>query len=342
MGSVKEVDIQIPAEESKTGEGVFTFSDRYSVFDWGEMPDHIDHKGSALATLSSYFFDLLEQKGIKTHFIGLEEDGKIKKFPGLTKPSNVMKVKVVRVLKPPYDKEANKYDYAVYKKEKKNFLIPLEVIYRNKLTEGSSVFKRIKSGSITFKDLGLDHDPKPGETLSVPILDVSTKLEHTDRYMGWAEAQEIAGLSDTDLEKVKKLILDINSIITEACSKVGIENVDGKFEFAMDPGGSIMVVDVLGTPDECRFLADGFHISKEICRRWYRKTDWAKETDKAKKERGDDWKEHVKTPPPHLPPEMKTLVSQMYMAVTNEISGKKLFDVPGLKKIIGDLRKYDE
>jgi len=39
---------------------------------------------------------------------------------------------------------------------------------------------------------------------------------------------------------------------------------------------------------------------------------------------------------------MKTLVSQMYMSVTNEISGRKLFNVTELKKIIGELKKYDK
>ena len=63
MGSVKEVEILKKAGQDYEGEGVFTFSDRYSVFDWGEMPDHIEKKGSALCMLSSYFFELLEKEG---------------------------------------------------------------------------------------------------------------------------------------------------------------------------------------------------------------------------------------------------------------------------------------
>ena len=38
---------------------VFEFSDRYSVFDWGEMPDELDGKGEALAVMAWLFFDLL-------------------------------------------------------------------------------------------------------------------------------------------------------------------------------------------------------------------------------------------------------------------------------------------
>jgi len=341
MGSVKEVEIISPAGQGAEGEGEFIFSDRYSVFDWGEMPDHIDKKGAALATLSAYFFEILEKQGIMSHFLGIMEDNKPKKFSELSGPGNIMRVKLVRVIKPLYNKEINKYSYSAYANAKENFLIPLEVIYRNRLPEGSSVFKRLKKGLITYKDLGLDHEPIPGEELKAPVLDVSTKLEHTDRYISWPEAAAISGLGEDKIKEVKSLILKINGIITQECKKAGIENVDGKFEFAVNAKRNIIVVDVLGTPDECRFIYNGFHISKEIARRWYRKTEWADEVEKAKKGRGNDWKEHVKAAPPNLPPEMKKLVSGMYMSVVNGITGKKLFDVPVLDEIIKELKKYD-
>ncbi len=341
MGSVKEIKTLEKASETKEGTGEFEFSDRYSVFDWGEMPDHISQKGAALCVLSAYFFDILEKNNIKTHFLGLFDGGSWKKFPDIKHPSDRMKVKLVRVLKPAYDKNSGAYDYSSYKGAGKNFLIPLEVIYRNKLPEGSSVFKRLKSGAITYKDLGLGHEPVPGEKLEKPILDVSTKLEHIDRYISWEEAKNISGLSEEKMPGIKSMILKINDIITKECSRAGLENVDGKFEFAVDPEGGIMVVDVLGTPDECRFLFEGFHISKEITRRWYRDTEWAAEAEKAKKEYAGDWKEHVKAEPPALPPEMKQKISEMYMAVANSITGKNLFRAPSLDSIIGELKKYD-
>lgn len=340
MGSVKEIKIIKQPEINKEGEGEFIFSDRYSVFDWGEMPDHIDKKGSALCTLSSYFFYLLEKNGIQSHFTGLVEDGRIKKFPELISYSNKMRVKLLRVLKPEYNSMNNSYDYDIYQKEKKNFLIPLEIIYRNALTEGSSVFKRIKNREITYKDLGLDHEPMPDEKFTEPLLDVSTKLEHTDRYLTWQEAQKISGLSDENMKKVKDLIIRINNIITRECSKVGIENIDGKFEFGVDTKGDIIVIDVLGTPDECRFLMNNFHISKEFARIFYRKTKWFNEIETAKKEKGKDWKQYVKSKPEKLPAEIKDLFSQMYLATTNEITGRKFFNVPDLNSVINSLKKH--
>jgi phosphoribosylaminoimidazole-succinocarboxamide synthase len=341
MGSVKEVEILKKAGQDYEGEGVFTFSDRYSVFDWGEMPDHIEKKGAALCMLSSYFFELLEKEGIKTHFKGIEEDGTLKKFSGMNGASNKMRVGVVRVIKPVYDSANNTYDYSEYKKKQLNYLIPLEVIYRNALTEGSSVFKRVKNGQVTFKDLGYDHTPQPGEILKTPILDVSTKLEHTDRYILWPEASSISGLDERSMETLKNMVLSVDMIITAACSRANIKNIDGKFEFGMDAAGNIMVVDVLGTPDECRFMSGNFHISKEFARMWYRKTPWYDEIETAKKSGGREWKQSVKNQPPKLPPELKQLLSQMYMSVTNEITGKNVFDSPPLKNVIQELEKYD-
>ena len=103
------------------------------------------------------------------------------------------------------------HDYSMYTPQLKNCLIPLEIIYRNGLPEGSSVFKRLEQGKITPADLGLDHYPKPGEQLSKPIFDVSTKLEETDRYVTWQEAQKIAGFTDSELEEIKAVLLKVDA-----------------------------------------------------------------------------------------------------------------------------------
>lgn len=38
---------------------LFHFSDDFSVFDWGKMPDKIEKKGYALSILAAYFFEEL-------------------------------------------------------------------------------------------------------------------------------------------------------------------------------------------------------------------------------------------------------------------------------------------
>ena len=75
---------------------------------------------------------------------------------------------------------------------------------------------------MTLEDLGLDHYPKPGERLAKPIFDVSTKLEEGDRYLTWREAQQLAGLTDSEVEEIKEVLLKVDETITEIASEVGL------------------------------------------------------------------------------------------------------------------------
>ncbi|MEM0095557.1 MAG: phosphoribosylaminoimidazolesuccinocarboxamide synthase [Candidatus Bathyarchaeia archaeon] len=342
MGSVKDLEVVKKPTKNRMGIGRFHFSDRYSVFDWGEMPDHIDGKGAALCLMGAYCFEKLEERGIKTHYRGLvDKRGKLVRFDELEEPTNIMEFHLVNVYKPKaYVGEDGKlrYDYSIYTPKLKNFLIPLEIIYRNGLPEGSSVFKRLEQGLVTLEELGLDHYPKPGERLAKPIFDVSTKFEESDRYITWREAQQLAGLTDNEVQKIKEVLLRVDETITEIASKAGLVNEDGKIELAFDDKRRLMVADVVGTLDECRFTHQGLHVSKEVARTYYRQTEWAKQVEQAKqkaREQGiKDWRTLVKTQPPKLERKLKTLISQMYMAAANEITGRKMFDVPNLAEIM--------
>jgi phosphoribosylaminoimidazole-succinocarboxamide synthase len=341
MGSVKDLEILEKPTKTRMGIGRFHFSDRYSVFDWGEMPDHIDGKGAALCLMGAYCFERLEEKGVRTHYRGLvDEKGKVVRFDELETPTNMMEFHLVNVYRPRAYMENGKlkYDYSVYTPKLKNFLIPLEIIYRNGLPEGSSIFKRLEQGLITLEDLGLDHYPKVGERLAKPIFDVSTKLEEGDRYITWREAQRLAGLTDSEIEEIKEVLLKVDETITEIASKAGLVNEDGKIELAFDDERRLMVADVVGTLDECRFTYQGLHVSKEIARIYYRQTEWAKQVEKAKqkaKEQGvKNWKRLVKAQPPKLDSKLKTMISQIYMAAANEMTGKKVFEVPKLAEIM--------
>ncbi|MEM3617360.1 MAG: phosphoribosylaminoimidazolesuccinocarboxamide synthase [Candidatus Bathyarchaeia archaeon] len=348
MGSVKDLEVVKKPTKTQMGIGRFHFSDRYSVFDWGEMPDHIDGKGAALCLMGAYCFERLEEKGIRTHYRGLvDEKGKVVHFDELEKPTNIMEFHLVNVYKPKAHVERGKlkYDYSAYTPKLRNFLIPLEIIYRNGLPEGSSVFKRLEQGLVTLEDLGLDHYPKPGERLAKPIFDVSTKFEESDRYITWREAQQLTGLTDSELEEVKATLLKADETITEMAAKANLVNEDGKIELAFDDKRRLMVADVVGTLDECRFTYQGLHVSKEVARIYYRQTEWAKEVEQVKqkaKEQGiKNWRTIVKAKPPNLEPKLKLLISQMYMAAANEMTGKKMFDVPKLAYIVKEFESVN-
>ena len=132
--------------------------------------------------------------------------------------------------------------------------------------------------------------------------------------------------------------------ITKAASNAGLKNEDGKIELAFDDKRKLMIVDVLGTLDECRFTCNGVHVSKEVARQFYKKTQWYKDLEQAKKEaeaKGvQDWKALCKSQPSKLDPKLKTIISQMYMASANEISKVKLFDTPKLAKVIAEYQEY--
>lgn len=333
MGSVKDLQIIKPANEKELGVGRFIFSDRYSVFDWGEMPDQIANKGASIAILGSYFFERLEKSGVATHYIGAIENGIAKKLSELSAPSNAIEVKILNVVKPALT--GNTYDYSAYQKPRGGILIPLEVIYRNSLPAGSSVFKRLERGETTFQELGLKEAPKPDQKCEPAILDVSTKLEITDRYMSWNEAREIAGLSEKELTALKTLTQNINKMITEEFAKIGLTNEDGKIELGFTMDRKLMMVDVFGTLDECRFTYDGIPVSKEIARIYYRKSQWFKDCEEAKKKDRQNWKKICASKPEPLPKELKDAIAGVYMAVTNEITGKEWFkNVPPLKEIL--------
>jgi len=347
MGSVKDLEVIKKPTPDAMGIGRFLFSDRYSVFDWGEMPDHIGGKGAALCLMGAYCFEQLERKGVTSHYRGLVgANGRAVKTKELKQPESIMEVSLVNVYPPKTSIVNGKvfHNYSMYTPNLKNCLIPLEIIYRNGLPEGSSVFRRLEQGKISFRDLGLDHYPKPGEQLAKPIFDVSTKLEETDRYVTWAEAQKMARLTDQELADVTSVLLTADETITEIASKAGLKNEDGKIELAFDENRKLMIVDVVGTLDECRFTFNGVHVSKEIARQFYKKTSWYTDLEQAKKEaevKGiEDWKSLCKSQPPKLPVKLKTIISEMYMAAANEVAGHKLFNAPLLADVIIKYEDY--
>jgi phosphoribosylaminoimidazole-succinocarboxamide synthase len=345
MGSVKDLEVSRKPTKTKMGVGRFRFSDRYSVFDWGEMPDLIESKGVALCLMGAYCFEKLEEKSVKTHYKGLvSNDGKTVRVGELREPSNVMEIDLVNVYRPKAINKDGKlqYDYSAYTPGLANCLVPLEVIYRNGLPEGSSIFKRLEQGTVSIQQLGLDHYPKPGEKLVKPVFDVSTKLEDKDRYLTWDEAQEIAGLTMDEVEDAKSLLLQVNKLITQVAFKADLENEDGKIELAFNPERRLMVVDVVGTLDECRFTYNGLHVSKEIARQFYRKTGWYADMEEAKKmaeEKGvRDWKSLCRTQPPKLEPRLKRIISEMYMATANELTEHRFFQAPSLAEVVNDYK----
>ncbi len=318
MGSVKNLIVEKEPTEDAMGVGTFEFTDDYSVFDFGKMPDTIPGKGEALCRVSAYNFAELEKKfEIRTHF---------RKF---TAP-NRMQVSLVRVLMP-----QNKQIF----EQTRNYLVPLEIIFRNSLPEGSSVFKRLAAGELSADDLGLAQTPQPGFKFEKAFLDVSTKLEPIDRYLSWDEALDIAQISEDQLYELKEIALNINDFITEKAAGIGLEHSDGKVEFAVTPKNELMLVDVCGTLDEDRFLWNNIHVSKQVARDYYKTTPWYAELESAKKSGVEkaDWPK-----PQALPSELRDIISNMYKSVCEAWVGEKAFNAPSIEETMNAYKAFLE
>ncbi len=351
---------------------VFEFSDRYSVFDWGAMPDELTNKGDCLAYMAWMFFDILGnpkrwqewapndwakknfgnsfiyneilKNGVENHCIGLVDESNEVLENG-NRLSKNLAVKPVRV----FDPKASKnelgqlvYDYSNYAKRPTDALVPLEVIFRFGVPAGSSLLKRIAKNPDYTKSLGIDFTPQEGDRFEFPVIEYSTKLENTDRYLTKDEAYRISSLTEVEIQRIEGLVSLLALRTKDIFKDIGVELWDGKFELAFsketDANGNryIILVDSIG-PDELRLTYKGTQLSKETIRKCYRGSEWYNAIEEAKKiaeERGvEDWKSicinELQKTPPHLKIEEVNNFSMMYKTLTNEICkkfyGKEIF-----------------
>lgn len=322
-GSVKDI------YENNDDELIFSFSDRYSIFDWGEMPDEIEHKGKCLALLADFFFNNLD---INHHGLGLcDENGMLTKGH-----HQYYKVKKVNIIRPYF--ENGKYDYSKYKNSPEHTLVPLEVVFRFGIPKGSSILSRMEAKEFR-EELGLIRIYEEGEFLPGAIIEFSTKLENTDRYVSYREAMEISGMSKAEFESLITITRSTALKIKELFNAINITLWDGKFEFSfLEKNNGIrefQLVDSIG-PDELRLSYKEMILSKEFLRQYYRKHKWyldVKESQKiAKEKKSEDWKgiciNEFKSVPPHLETEYKNFAESMYQTLTNELFLKNGMNKP--------------
>lgn len=343
MGSVKNLFVQEDPTRDELGLGNFVFSDRFSVFDWGEMPDLIPDKGKVLAMMGGYNFELLEQEGVGTHYLGLVEAGESSpvKTSSLSSPTDKMSIHLAH--KPEVQEGKSGYRYEDLSGWN-NFLIPLEIVFRNYIPAGSSIRRRYDPD-----DIGLEYDEWPEEEIELgsPLVEYSTKLERQDRYLSREEAFEISGLTEEEFSELGRIATRVNSHLTDHARNVGFNHLDGKIECIYDHG-EILVADVVGTFDENRFSFDGRQISKEVLRGWYKKQDenWYRDVvaakQKSKRDGLQEWTELVDGEPRKLDPELKRLVADLYRAGANRWLEDELFEAPEISQLMEDLDSWKE
>lgn len=341
----------------------FAFTDDYSVFDWGKMPDKISEKGKSLSILGGVLFSRLSepeiwrqlatkstfekfhpewtdrlfhsrtyqtlcQTGLKHHFSGWVNDlGENVSFAQLATLSKapLMKVRSIQVNRPAsfLVDHHTLYRYTPSVSPEQPLLIPLEVVFRFGMPEGSSLQQRLDKNPDYFAELGLLQSPGPDTMFERPVLEFFTKLEPKDRFLTVQEAFLISELTGDEFRTLYELTLLLSLWLYQAFAERGIKLWDGKFEFAWTPEG-LMLVDSIG-PDELRLKYQGIQLSKEVIRQFYRGSAWEKAVKKAKNMAlylaGSDWKticrDDLGESPNPLLPQQKHLVDNLYGALIN-------------------------
>ncbi|HET7324351.1 MAG TPA: phosphoribosylaminoimidazolesuccinocarboxamide synthase [Halococcus sp.] len=333
MTRVKQFRFEESASPEALGRGRFVFTDDYSVFDWGRMPDAIPKKGRSLCTMGAHNFSLLEAEGIPTHYRGVVADGTEHALDELETPPTEMAIDLAHV--PDLPVTSGSYDYDAFHTDAgKNYLIPLEIVFRNSVPVGSSLRSRRDP-----REVGLDTADWPDEpvTLPEPVVEFSTKFEEQDRYLTHEEADQIAGRAD--LSDLTALAREVNRIVTEQAESAGLTHEDGKIE-CLYTDGEVRVADVVGTFDENRFSYDGQQVSKEVLRQYHKRTqpEWVAAVDAAKAEANEqgraDWRALCERDPEPLPGEVIETASDLYTAGANAYVGRELFDAPALSEAV--------
>jgi phosphoribosylaminoimidazole-succinocarboxamide synthase len=329
--SVKEFRVDREPTDEDLGRGAFVFTDAYSIFDWGPMPDPIPGKGASLCTMGAFNFERLESEGVPTHYRGVGENARA--LSGVRDPPREMAIDLTQV--PDLPHAGREYDYEAYHAEAGgNYLVPLEVVFRNRVPVGSSLRRRSEPA-----DHGLSFEEWPTSTidLSEPIVEFSTKYEESDRYLDREEADAIAGRAALDdLEAIARAV---NRVVTERAERAGLVHEDGKIE-CLYVDGEVRVADVVGTFDENRFSYGESGISKEVIRQYHKREQEAwvaavKEAKaRAKREDVTDWRPLCAHEPEPLSEEVIGAMGALYAAGANAYTGERWFDAPDLQAAV--------
>jgi len=338
MTSVKEFVVEREPTGDSLGVGRFAFTDDYSVFDWGKMPDPIPGKGASLCTTGAHNFELLEGAGVPTHYRGVGPDGE--PLSALATPPRELAIDLATVPELPFADGAYDYDaFHAEAAEAAGYVVPLEVVFRNAVPVGSSLRSRADP-----RDAGLDRDEWPAGPVELPepVVEFSTKYEQRDRYLDAAEADAVAGAAP--LSELESVAREVNDLITERAAEAGFVHEDGKIECVF-VDGEVRVADVVGTFDENRFAYDGREVSKEVVRQHYKRLhpDWVEAVGEAKaradREGVADWRPLCEREPPALAADAIDRVADMYAAGTNAYTGAEWFDAPPVADAVDAVRE---
>ncbi len=249
-------------------------SDRLSAFDV-VLPDPIPGKGAVLTGISRFWFE-------RTQAII---------------PNQMTALALADVVRDPAEQALLKDRAMLVRKLK---ALPIEAVVRGYLI-GSGWKDYQKTGALC--DIVLPRGLKLADPLPQPIFTPATKApkgQH-DENISFEETARLLGRPLA--EKVRKKSIQLYTYAAAHALTRGIIIADTKFEFGLDNGGQLMLIDEALTPDSSRFWpADSYRpgisppsFDKQYVRDYLETLDWPK-----------------KPPAPHLPAEVIAKTAEKY------------------------------
>jgi phosphoribosylaminoimidazole-succinocarboxamide synthase len=263
---------------------VIVATDRISAFDW-VLPTGIPDKGRVLTALTGFWFDFL---GVPNHLLGtdLKDMG-----PAFAGRADVLAGRTMLV--------------------RKAAVVPVECVVRGYLA--GSGWKEYRQGG-TVCGVPLPAGLLESQQLPEPIFTPATKEESGhDLNISWERMAEITGREVA--EELRRRSLDVYRRAADYARERGIILADTKFEWGKLPGGELILIDEVLTPDSSRFWPlDRYRpggsppsFDKQFVRDWLETTGWDKNS-----------------PPPELPAAVVARTREKYLEAYERLTGQTL------------------
>lgn len=197
--------------------------------------------------------------------------------------------------------------------------IPIEFVVRAYLA--GHAWRTYRDGGRVLCGVALPDGLRQNSRLPEPILTPATKAEEGHDEDISREAILGRGLLRAEaFDKIAAFALRLFERGAALAAKRGLILVDTKYEFGLDRGGDIVLIDEVHTPDSSRyFYAEGYEerlerdepqrqLSKEFVREWLM-------------EQG--FQGHEGQRPPDLPDDFRVLVARRYIELFETITGER-------------------
>ena len=223
---------------------------------------------------------------------------------------------------------------------KKCRVVPIEMVVRGYITgsTNTSLWTLYNNGQRDFGNFVLPEGMKKNQKLNTPVLTPTTKSDEHDRPVTTKEIVEEGMVEEKLWNEMAETAISLFLRGQEIALKRGLLLVDTKYEFGLDEGGKLMLIDEIHTPDSSRYWKAGSYeerfgrgeepeyFDKEFLRLWF-------------KEHCDPYKDEVL---PKAPDDLVAELSRRYIEIYETITGKPFdhdFSQTTLERITKNLAK---